>query len=90
MKTSTIPSLRVAPELRQAAEDVLLEGETLSGFVEQAIRDNVDRRRLQAEFVARGLASRDEARRTGEYYAADEVMAGLDTLYTRAKTKGRV
>ena len=29
MKTATIPSLRVDPELRSAAEDVLVEGEAL-------------------------------------------------------------
>lgn len=53
MKTATIPSLRVAPELRRAAESVLREGETLSGFVEQAIRAGIERRRLRDEFVAR-------------------------------------
>ena len=37
MKTSTIPSLRVDPQLRLAAESVLRDGESLSGFVEQAI-----------------------------------------------------
>jgi hypothetical protein len=44
MTTATIPSLRVEPELRTAAEDVLEEGETLSGFVEQSIRDGIQRR----------------------------------------------
>jgi hypothetical protein len=34
MKTATIPSLCVDPELRAAAESVLKEGETLSAFVE--------------------------------------------------------
>lgn len=33
MKTATFPLLRVNPELRQAAEKILLEGESLSGFV---------------------------------------------------------
>jgi len=45
MKTSTFPSLRVDPELRQAAEDVLKEGESLSSFVEQSIRDSIQRQR---------------------------------------------
>ena len=55
MKTATIPSLRVDPELRTAAEDVLEEGESLSSFVEQSIRDGVQRRQAQREFIARGL-----------------------------------
>lgn len=33
---------------------------------------------MQQEFVARGLAARDEVRRTGRYVSADEVLAGLD------------
>ena len=37
MKTTTIPSLRVSPNLRKQAEFVLEEGETLSGFVLDAV-----------------------------------------------------
>lgn len=87
MKTSTIPSLRVDPELRQAAEKVLRKGESLSNFVEQSLRANIDRRRAQQEFIARGLASRDEARRTGEYFAAEDVLSELDDLLARKETK---
>ena len=68
MKSASIPSLRVTQELRQAAEDVLQEGESLSSFIEQSLRANIERRRVNQEFVARGLAGRDEARRTGEYF----------------------
>ena len=39
MKTATLPSLRVEPELRDAAESVLQAGETLSSFVETAVRE---------------------------------------------------
>jgi len=85
MKSASIPSLRVDPELRQAAEAVLREGESLSSFMEQSLRDQVTRRQLQHEFVARGLASRDEARRTGEYYEAESVHAELHGLLTKAK-----
>jgi predicted transcriptional regulator len=77
MKSASIPSLRVDPELRQAAEAVLHEGESLSSFMEQSLRDHVTRRQLQREFVARGLASRDEGRRTGEYFEAESVHAEL-------------
>ncbi len=87
MKTATIPSLRVAPELRHAAESVLQEGETLSGFVEQSLRANIERRRFQQEFVARGLASRDEALRTGEYFPAEEVQRELEEMLVQAEAK---
>ncbi|AXV14671.1 prevent-host-death protein [Neorhizobium sp. SOG26] len=80
MKTATIPSLRVDPELRAAAESVLKEGETLSAFVESSLRQQVHVRQSQAEFIARGLASREEARRTGEYYSADLVLGELKAM----------
>ena len=77
MKTATIPSLRVQPELRQSAEAVLREGETLSSFVEEAVRSNVAYRRAQQDFIARGLAARDAARASGEYVDAAEVLDKL-------------
>jgi predicted transcriptional regulator len=77
MKTATIPSLRVDPELRAAAESVLKEGETLSAFVEDSLKRQINYRKTQAEFIARGLAAREEARRTGEYYTSEEVLAML-------------
>jgi predicted transcriptional regulator len=89
MKSASIPSLRVDPELRQAAESVLHEGESLSSFMELSLRDQVTRRQLQREFVARGLASRDEARRMGEYFEADAVDAELRGMLTKA-TAGKV
>ncbi|CAG4887461.1 YlcI/YnfO family protein [Paraburkholderia gardini] len=87
MKTATIPSLRVDPRLREAAESVLLEGESLSSFAEESLRANVARRQMQKEFIARGLAARDEARRTGEYFDADEVHAGLEDMLAAAKVR---
>ena len=89
MKSATLPPLRVAPELRQAAESVLHEGESLSGLMEQSLRDEVNRRRTQAEFIARGLASRAEAQRTGVYYTVDEVMGSLRNILAEAKAKKR-
>jgi predicted transcriptional regulator len=87
MKSATLPPLRVAPELRQAAEAVLHEGESLSGLMEKSLRDEVNRRRMQAEFIARGLAAREESRRTGVYYDADTVHAELREMLTEAKAK---
>ncbi|WP_230958799.1 YlcI/YnfO family protein [Burkholderia stagnalis] len=63
--------------VRYAAENVLQEGETLSSFVEQSIREGIERRRLQSEFIAHGIASRDEARRIGEYVSSSEVLERL-------------
>jgi predicted transcriptional regulator len=87
MKTATIPSLRVDPELRHAAESVLEKGETLSSFVEQSLRTSIEHRRLQREFIARGLASREEARRTGEYFEAEEVLREMDGMLAVAEAR---
>ncbi|OJY94854.1 MAG: prevent-host-death protein [Lysobacterales bacterium 63-13] len=89
MKSATLPPLRVAPELRQAAESVLQEGESLSSLMEQSLRGEVNRRRMQAEFIARGLAARDEAQRTGVYVGKEESLAALDAVLARHKPGAR-
>lgn len=89
MKTATFPSLRVDSDLRQAAEDVLRDGESLSRFVEESIRANIERRQVQREFIARGLTSRDEARRSGAYVSSDDVVTRLEKMLTRVKTTGK-
>ena len=85
MKTATFPPLRTTPELRQAAEQILEEGETLSGFVEQAIRESIERRQNRQEFIARGLLSRENARRSGKYVSAESVIGRLEQMLASAK-----
>ena len=87
MKTTTIPSIRVEPDFRAEVEAVLAEGETLFQFVEASVRACVERSRMQAEFVARGLRSRDEARRTGDYVDADVVISNLQPKFDAARTR---
>lgn len=89
MKSATFPSIRVEPELRDAAEGVLAEGETLSGFVEQSIREGIERRRNQSEFIARGIASREAARDTGDYLPASEVLEKLKRRLDTARDTQR-
>lgn len=90
MKTTTIPSVRVDPEFRAEVESVLGEGETLSQFVEASVRASVERRRVQAEFIARGLRSRDAARQSHDYVSADEALAGLQRKLDGARAgRGR-
>jgi predicted transcriptional regulator len=89
MKTASIPSLRVAPALRQAAEEVLGEGESLSNFVEQSIRESIERRLAQREFIARGLASRDKAKQSGKYVSSDAVVGRLEKMLAQAKASSK-
>jgi Arc/MetJ-type ribon-helix-helix transcriptional regulator len=87
MKTATIPAVRVEPEFRAEMEAVLADGESMSEFVEASVRRGVERRRVQAEFIARGLRSRDEARRTGEYIDADLALEGLQHKLDAARAR---
>jgi hypothetical protein len=50
-----LPSLRVDPDLRQAAENVLNEGESLSSLTESSLRSCVTRRQLQRDLLPEGL-----------------------------------
>lgn len=42
----------------------------------------------QEAFVARALASREQAHRTGEYYSAEEVLVALEG-FLKAKRAGQ-
>jgi hypothetical protein len=77
MKTSQLPPVRVEPSVRLEIEAVLREGESLSQFVEAAAVQAARQRKAQAEFLARGRASLAEAKRSGEFYPADEVLDGM-------------
>lgn len=88
MKTATFPPLRVDPQLRQDTESVLREGESLSQFIEQAVRSQVELRKANEAFLERGLASRDRARQTGRYVEADAVLGKLHAKLEAAKARG--
>ena len=86
MKTSTLPAVRVTPEVRALAESVLREGETLSMFIEDSLKQKAQWRKDDAEFYARGLRAsaliKEGKMRT---YSLDEVMAGLRKITDDAK-----
>ena len=87
MKSATIPPLRVTPDLRNAAESVLRDGESLSRFVEDSLRRQIEQRRFRNEFIARGLAARESAKSSGEYTSKEEVMDSLRTILDASKRK---
>jgi predicted transcriptional regulator len=77
MKTSTLPPLRVSPELRADAESVLAPGESLSSFVHDAVTRTIEYRKVQQDFIERGLASAEKARRTGRYVSSGSALKTL-------------
>ncbi|MES2973489.1 MAG: YlcI/YnfO family protein [Pseudomonadota bacterium] len=89
MKTATLPSIRVEPEFRATVESLLRDSETLTEFVENSIRETVDRRRNQAEFIARGMASLEDAKRRNDFVDADVVVGNLRQRIANAKAQLR-
>ena len=87
MKSATLPSVRVEPELRTALESVLHAGESLSEFVETSVRQALQLRSQQAEFVARGLASLQAARQSGDLVGSDAVLGKLQSRLALAKAQ---
>ena len=85
MKTATFPSIRVRPELRSEVEAVLNDDETLSQFVESSVIESVRRRRNQAEFLVRGIASLESAKLADNYVDSDVVIERLERKLTAAK-----
>ena len=87
MKTTTIPSLRVSPDLRREAEAVLEEGETLSGFMLDAVTRSIEYRKTRQEFIARGVRSTAKAKKSGRYISADRVLDKLERRLAKAKKR---
>jgi predicted transcriptional regulator len=77
---STLPPLRVPLKLRRRVEAALEEGETLSGFILEAVTTRTEERESQRAFIARGLASARRARATGNYLEPKDVLAELDAM----------
>lgn len=87
MKKTSIPPLRVSAELRKQAESVLEPGETLSSFALEAITRSIEHRKSRAEFIERGLMSAEQARSTGKYVSAEDVLDKLARKLAKAKRR---
>lgn len=85
MKTATLPPVRIAPQLRDDIEQSLVDGETLTALVETAVRNEIARRREQAEFVKRGLLAIERTETAGDGVPAAAVLAKLEAKLAEAK-----
>ncbi|XHS78048.1 YlcI/YnfO family protein [Burkholderiaceae bacterium UC74_6] len=85
MKTASLPSIRVEPEVRDELEGMLHEGETVSSFIEKAVREGVRRRQVQAEFLKRGMESLARFEETGTGSTTEEVLAKLEAKLEAAR-----
>jgi len=86
MKSATIPSLRVEPEFREQLESVLAEGESISAFVEKALRESLHRRKTQSEFIKRGMESLARYKAGDALgYTTEEVLSKLEAKLAAAR-----
>ena len=87
MKTATIPPVRVEPAFRQEMEQSLQGNESLTSLVETAVRNEVNRRLDQAEFLRRGLAAIERTVANGDGIPAASVIAKLEAKLAAAKPR---
>jgi hypothetical protein len=85
MNETVKPSVLDDAEFHAAAESVLREGETVADLIDRSARAEVEYRREQAEFVARGLAALEEAERTGVWYTTEDVLSMMRAKLDAAK-----
>lgn len=89
MKDAVIPQVRVESQRRASLDAVLRPGETLTDFVEAAVRNAVGYRRVQTDFASRCDASLAQYERTGASVPAAQVIAKLESrLASRRKQLG--
>lgn len=87
MNETVKPSVLDDAEFHAAAESVLREGETVADLIDRSARAEVEYRREQAEFIAKGLAAREEMARTGVYYTTEDVLRMMRDIRDDAKGK---
>lgn len=73
-------NVSIDSQLLEAAKALLQDGESLEQFFDGAIGRAVRCRQADAVFLARGLASAEQARRTGQYVDSAHVIADLERV----------
>lgn len=89
MKTATIPPVRIDPSFRKDIEQSLAGGESLASLVETAVRNEVTRRRVQSEFVRRGMAAIHRTVSSGDGVPAEAAIAKLEMKLAAARKSKR-
>ena len=85
MKTATIPPVRIEPSFRAEMESSLHPDESLASLIETAVRSEVKRRLVQAEFLRRGIAAIQRTTVAGDGIRASRVIAKLEAKLALAK-----
>lgn len=76
-RSATLPPIRVAPETKASVEAVLREGESLTQFIESAVRREAEFRGEQNAAVARAKKALRHADKGVGLVTAEDFLAGM-------------
>lgn len=85
-RTATLPPIRIAPETKAGLEAVLRKGESLTQFIENAVRREAEFRTEQIAAVARAKKALRLADKGAGLMGADDFLA---RMHERAQTAQR-
>ena len=88
-RTATLPPIRVTPETKASLEGVLREGESLTQFIEKAVRDEAAFRAEQKAAVARAKQALRSADKSVGVMRAEDFQAGLERRAASAQQRIR-
>jgi hypothetical protein len=81
-RSATLPPIRVEPETKASLEAVLREGESLTQFIENAVRREAEFRTEQKSAVARAKKALRSADKGMGLMTGEQLLAGM---HQRAK-----
>ncbi len=81
-RSATLPPIRIAPEVKASVEAVLREGESLTQFIESAVRREAEFRAEQIATVARAKKALRAADKGAGVVTVEDFLAGM---HDRAK-----
>ena len=88
-RTATLPPIRVAPETKASLEGVLRDGESLTQFIESAVRSEAQYRAEQKTAVARAKRALRSAEKSVGLMRPEEFLAGMEQRAVAAQQRIR-
>lgn len=89
MKSATLPPVRITTDLRDKLSNVLHEGETISAFVSEAVRQQIEQRDADRGWLSQAWAAHARMQATGVHEPPEALMADLRASLAAAKTRSR-
>lgn len=88
-RSATLPPIRVAPETKASLEAVLREGESLTQFIESAVRREAEFRSEQKASVARAKKALRSADKGVGLLTAEDFLVGMEQRALAARQRIR-